>query len=271
MRRNIYEVLKSGNIDIKKEYSRIYDLFYVVSFDSSYYIQPVTLEDVVIECFNTLNPNLIGRCISFEDFNESYNYQFVPQPKEFTLETLIELSEYVINFVRALMMVPMDAHIGLQTLHKIEMHIESCMEDVGYKKVERDGIIIFVESNQAAISVSEAIEPQLSYSVLEYNHYRLKGNLARKKDILKNMADSIEHDRDVLKSINNNFTSDLFQLFNKFVRHDNADNNYISSMSVSEIEDVYDDIYQMWLLAKLQLEQLDRNDKIRDIIKKING
>ena len=59
----------------------------------------------------------------------------------------------------------------------------------------------------------------------------------RKKDILKNMADSIEHERNALKGINSNFTSDLFQLFNKFIRHDNADNNYISSMSDSEIEE----------------------------------
>ncbi|WP_022757546.1 hypothetical protein [Butyrivibrio fibrisolvens] len=270
MRRNIYEVLKSGNVDIQKEYSRIYDLFYEVSYDG-YYSQSVTLEDIVTECFNMLNTNLIGRCLSLDDFNESYNYRFDPQPKDFSIETLIELSEYVENFVRALMMAAMNARLDIQTLHKVEMHIESCMEDVGYKKVERDGIIIFVENNQAAISASEIIEPELAYSVLEYNHYKLKGNLARKKDILKNLADSIEPERSALKSINSNFTSDLFQLFNKFIRHDNSDNNYISSMSDSEIEDVYDDIYQMWLLAKLQLEQADRNDKVRELIKKING
>ena len=270
MRRNIYEVLKNGNIDIKKEYSRIYDLFYEVSFDS-YYDQSVTLEDTVTEYFNMLNSNLIGRCLSLEDFNESYNYNFVPQPNDFSIEKLIEISEYVINFVRALMMATMYAHFEVQTLYKIEMHIESCMEDVGYKKVERDGIIIFVENDKAAISVSEIVEPQLAYSVLEYNHYKLKGNLDRKKDILKKMADSIEHERNALKGINSNFTSDLFQLFNKFIRHDNADNNYISSMSDSEIEEVYDDMYQMWLLAKLQLEQAGRNDKIRGLIKSING
>lgn len=38
------------------------------------------------------------------------------------------------------------------------------------KKVERDGIIIFVENDKAAISVSEIVEPQLAYSVLEYNY-----------------------------------------------------------------------------------------------------
>ena len=270
MRRNIYEVLKSGNVDIQKEYSRIYDLFYEVPFDS-YYGQSATLEDIVIEYFSMLNSNLIGRCLSLDDFNESYNYRFAPRPKDFSMETLIELSEYVINFVRALMMAAMYARIDIQILHKVEMHIESCMEDIGYKEVERDGIIIFVENNQAAISASEIIEPELAYSVLEYNHYKLKGNLARKRDILKNLADSIEHDRTALKSINSNFTSDLFQLLNKFIRHDNSNNNYISSMSDSEIEDVYDDIYQMWLLAKLQLEQADRNDKVRELIKKING
>ena len=262
--------MKSGNVDIQREYSRIYNLFYGVSIDS-YYGQPVTLKDTVIKYFSMLNSDLIGRCLSLDDFNESYNYRFDPRPKDFSMETLIELSEYVVNFVRALMMVAMHVPLDIQALHKVEMHIESCMEDIGYKGVEREGIIIFVENNQAAISVSEIIEPELSYSVLEYNHYKLKGNLARKKDILKNLADSIEHERSALKSINSNFTSDLFQLLNKFIRHDNSDNDYISSMSDPEIEDVYDDIYQMCLLAKLQLEQADRNDKVRELIKKING
>lgn len=84
------------------------------------------------------------------------------------------------------------------------------------------------------------------------------------------MADSIERERNALKSINSNFTSDLFQLFNKFIRHDNSDNKNISNMLDEELESIYDDMYQMWLLAKLELKQNERNKRIKDLIKNLN-
>ena len=266
MRNTIYDVLKNGKIDIKKEYSRIYDLFYEVPFEQDYG-QVVTIQDVVNEYFGMLNFSLIGRCLSLEDFDESYGYHFVPQPQDFSLETLISISEYTINFIQALMMV---GRFEVKTLHKMMMHIQSCMEDVGFKQLNKEGIIIFVENNPAAISVAEIADQDLSYSILEYNHYRLRGDLERKKAILKNMADDIEPERKLLNGINKNFASDLFQLMNKFIRHNNSENEYIANLPDSNIETIYDDIYQMWLLAKLQLEYVKKSQNISNLIKEIN-
>ena len=84
------------------------------------------------------------------------------------------------------------------------------------------------------------------------------------------MADYIESDRKMLNNINKNFTSDLFQLMNKFVRHDSSQDAYISNMTSSDLEKVYDDIYQMWLLAKMQLEYSNRSKSIDELIKSIN-
>ena len=89
------------------------------------------------------------------------------------------------------------------------------------------------------------MEEDLSYSILEYNHHRLKGDLVSKKNILKKMAENIELERRDLNSINRSFTSDLFQLLNKFIRHNSSDNIYISQMSDSELERAYDEIYQL--------------------------
>ena len=41
-------------------------------------------------------------------------------------------------------------------------------------------------------------------------------------------------------------------------------------MSNSELESVYDEIYQMWLLAKMQLEYAKMKSYIDDLINKIN-
>ena len=59
-------------------------------------------------------------------------------------------------------------------------------------------------------------------------------------------------------------------MFNKFIRHNSSENQYISQMSNSELESVYDEIYQMWLLAKMQLEYAKMKSYIDDLINKIN-
>ena len=252
---------------LDKEYSRIYSLFYETETGYGIY---ESLESIVEDNFCALPRYLIGRCLSLDDFNITNGFYFVPQPNDFSIETLIEISEYVINFVIALMNSDSVNVIDNDTLYNVVMHIESCMEDVGYRRVDKEEIIIFVENNPAAVSVSEIVEPHLSYSVLEYNHHRLKGDLETKKIILKKMADDIEPEKSKLKSINNNFTSDIFQLFNAFIRHNNSDKDFISEMTDAELEEAYDDIYQMWLLAKLQLEYNSNSERIKKLKESIN-
>ena len=86
------------------------------------------------------------------------------------------------------------------------------------------------------------------------------------------MADDIEGDRQKLRNINRTLETQLFQLLNKFVRHDQAQTAYIGSMNPLEIEECYDDIYQMWLLARLEIDHYaDRKDRIADLIEKLNN
>lgn len=267
MRRNIHDVLKSGKIDLRREYLRLFGLLYEIKYE--YRSEYLTLEQIIEKEFDELDENLIGRCLSLEEFNNCYGYYFSSRPKNFSIETLIDLAEYMENFLNAL--VARWGGINVLDYGRLYRHIRSCMEDVGYKRVERDGIIIYVEKNAAAESVAEIVESKLSYSVLEYNHYRLKGNLERKKDILKNMADDIEPYRKDLKSLNKDLESNLFQLFNKFIRHNNMDNAYISDMNNEEIEMVYDEIYQMWLLAKMELQYQKKSGWIKKLLGSINS
>lgn len=267
MRRNIYDILKNGKIDVKKEYLRIYELFYYRPFAVGIMVAP--LIEHITEGFTKLDKRLIGRCLSIDDFNETYGYKFVECPQDFNIDYLISFSEYVVNFVYAFLRYGTWKSQEFELIDVIE-HVRGCMEDIGYQFVEKDKIIIFVEKNPMSESVAEIVKDELSYSVLEYNHHALKGDLATKRNILKNMADDIENDRKSLNGINRSFTSDLFQLFNKFIRHDNSDNKFISTMSQSDVENVYDEIYQMWLLAKMQLEQSKRNESISKLLEMIN-
>lgn len=58
---------------------------------------------------------------------------------------------------------------------------------------------------------------------------------------------------------------------NKFVRHDHSQTPYIATMKDEEIEAVYDDIYQMWLLAKLEMDQVERGKRVKELLGEMNG
>lgn len=266
MRKNIYDILSSRKFDIDREYYRIYQMFYEIKY--TFEGISITLESYIREYFDMFNKDLVGRCISLEDFNNTYDFHFKERKNNIDLDYLILFSEYVINFVHYILLYGVFDDYSLED---IENHITDCMEDIGYKRIDKDDFIIFVENNPVAISVAETVKEDLSYSVIEYNHYRLKGNLLAKKNILKNMADDIENKREKLKNIDKKLTNELFCLLNKFVRHDDSDNEYISSLRKEELEEIYDSIYQMWLLAKMRLEQKEHTQQIKEWIDNAMG
>ena len=101
----------------------------------------------------------------------------------------------------------------------------------------------------------------------------MKGNLEGKLGILKLMADDIDNKniRSALHDINATLEKQLYQLINKFVRHNHAQTPIIYEMNDEELESWYDDIYQMWLLAKLELDHVGRRNRIAELLAKING
>ena len=84
MRKNILEILNSADIDLELEYSRIYDLFFDFEFNSGFY--EATLVEHVSECFGQLDKDLTKRCLSLEDFNKSYGFNFEKKPQDFSID-----------------------------------------------------------------------------------------------------------------------------------------------------------------------------------------
>lgn len=227
MRRNIYDVLKSGSIDLQREYSRLYELFYCTTINLGF--SSDTIEGLIETSFDQLNKALIGRCVSLDDFNETYGYSYDIKPDDFDVDYFVGFAEYVINFTYAIWR--SQEFIDRKFISRVIENTLECMEDIGYVPLEKEGITIFVKKDAGADSVAEIVEKELAYSVLEYNHYTLKGELQRKKSILKAMADDIEPQRKELNHINKNFASDLFQLLNKFIRHDTSKNDQINRLT----------------------------------------
>ena len=268
MRRNIYDILNDENIDIRMEYSRLYSLFY--SKEHCCVLDASTVEEMVEVYFREFGKNLIKRCISLEDFNKTFGFDFREQPSNFNINYLLLFYEYVFNFANVLSFLANYEDDSIE-LKKLCEYINECTENIGYKFIEKEGIFIIVENNPFAMSVAEIVEPKISYSVLEYNHFKLKGNVFKKKMILKQLAEDIESERKKLKSICSKLCDNLFQLLNAFIRHETNSNVYISSLNDDELEKVYDEIYEMYLLAKMQLEYHKNSKFVSEVIKNLRS
>lgn len=150
------------------------------------------------------------------------------------------------------------------------------MMNCHFKKLD-DSRIIVVETNPAATAVSEIVEPDLSDKIIEYNHYLLRGDLARKREILRAFSHKYDAIKPTLKSINSGLEDKTsFLLNNLNIRHNNKDKQskdyrkFVDSMSDTDLEHWYDETYQTLLFSILAVDQVARNQAIDELKKKIS-
>lgn len=139
-----------------------------------------------------------------------------------------------------------------------------------------DGKLIIEQKDAAVTEAVDIVEPGLADSILEYNHYVLRGNIEEKKAILLKIINPLEPKLPELKRINGGLFSDYSYLINNMnLRHNNCDSNdekkyneKFSKLSDSEKEEWYDETFQMCLLMFLLLKHQDRKDKINAMKRK---
>lgn len=174
-----------------------------------------------------------------------------------------------------LVVLPEEAQIvNDNIIKKIIYIINYDLESLNYtvSKMSDDQYII-VQKDAAVSEVVELVEPTIADSILEYNHYVLKGDLEKKKNILVKIANALEPQKSEIKAINYQLFKDYFYLINNMdIRHNNCDssdtsnyNAYFDKLTIEEKEEWYDEIYQMSLLIFLLLENRNRTKKISDL------
>lgn len=266
-RKNIYDIINNSELNIEKEYLQLHEQFYslknVQTEKHPYYF---TIYELVTINFLSFLPSVKKRSGTILKYNEYYNFDYKENLSNINLDKLVSFCEYLVTF--SLQVGSNVANIISEVfLISVIDNAINCMDLFGYKKINKDKIYCFVEKKKDALAVAEIVSDDLSYTILEYNHYTMKGDLDRKKATLKKMSDDIEHQRGKLKIIDSKLTDQLYHLFNDFIRHNTEEKEYITKLSNVELEEIYDDIYQMWLLAKLELDNIARKKRISQFFK----
>ena len=266
-RRPFSEVLKNAEIDLDREYERLFRIFNMKDKDG------YSLREICKNHF--LELPFRDTILSLEEFDSIHHFEFEMPPKDFDINYLINYCEYIYNLI-----------VYFQTEIRFEsgclpdpiQHILKLIEKIGYMQIHSDGFTLFVPKSQPAIVVSEMLSEDLSYKVIEYNHHSMKGELNRKKSVLVELARQLEGKQSKLNSINSSLKSDLFYLFNSLdIRHNNTDpdsthyKKILDKMSDDEIETWYDEVYEMCLYAFMTLDQAERAQKIKELKRKLEA
>lgn len=199
------------------------------------------------------------------------------------IEDLFDYLEYVANILNLIANYKWDDIsniIDTKIYDAIINNIRNVLETLNYEiyKID-DQKIIVVEKNPAATAVAEIVEEYIADEVIQYNHYLLKGDMETKKKILLSLGAKLEPQRNNLKEVNKNLESNIFFMLNNLnIRHNNCDvsneknyKKYIANMSKEILEEYYDELYQMILLAFLLIDNVDRMKKIDELKAKIGG
>ena len=144
--------------------------------------------------------------------------------------------------------------------------IQATLANAGFELRKIDDEYMVVEQNAVAIQVADDF-PSIAEAVIEYNHYLLKGDLKRKQELLKRLADSLEPKRDEMNRYCKTMSKDFFYMANNFnIRHNNCDpkdpkhyNAKYACYDIQKKEECYDTTYEQGLALFVMIKQQERN------------
>lgn len=274
-RRNIFEIV-NDSFDLSRELSRMKRLFEEEdTVDVGAWVYTSILNYVDSSGFSEWKNR--GRCVDADDFLSLLRYETLWDTASTNPDDFFTLVELIYNFWyitdrQTCASKALDEHgrnfVLLKTI------LDDCLAHYGYKgKYFCDcEQLIVIEDKPEATAVAEIVSPEHAPKVLRYNHFTLKGDLQAKRGILLALGSELEPKRQQLRRIDSSLEDDIFFMLNNLhIRHNNktADDKYyrqvVADMDNSTLEHWYDELYQMMLLAYLQLDQVGRNEKVREL------
>jgi len=284
-RKNIFEILET-KWNIIDEVKRIFNLLNSDCISVHYSGNKTIIEFVDDYCFFEWKNRY--SYLNIEDMAEDLDIELDEDRISSNL-TSIEILKYL-EFARNLIML-CDVKLFIdnekddrdkykytyyQEYTVLKENINIVLEHLNFstKLLKKEERIILIEKNPSAIAVADIVDEDTGCKVIEYNHYLLKGDIDKKREILLQLANKYEEIKNNIKSLNKQLDDNIgFMLNNIHIRHNNKNGKnkkeYVSKMRKDTMEKWYDETYQMLLLAILLNEQTDRNKKISRLKEKI--
>lgn len=279
-RKTIFDLYRENNTQ-ERDFERIRTLFESKAY-AQFVAGYISLKEMASNAF--LSWKQRGRCLSFSDFLVTIRYDNLVANAPHDVNSFLTFIELVYNML-CLCDITVDKNPLLYDFyHDTHIELREMMDEIlsemnqkAYYDPETEQCLIGEDSPQVTAAV-EALEPETASQILRYNHRQLAGDIAGKRVVLKNLADYLEGRKDELKSINAQLFTDISSAVNNLnIRHNNLDhrnqNRYkekLAQMSPEELEKWYDDVYQMILLAILEMDNVERRDHVRTMIQEIN-
>ena len=269
-RRNFFDRL-ARTIDFQREYQKIESLV----------LQPHSLhgdsiEDSIERYFKNWKYN--ENYLSFKELRDQLKFTFVrdgyydvPSGHIKDANDFFDYCEMIINMI--VLLPEEEAEDHENNVNEIIRLIDYDLNSLNHKIRKIDDKYLIIQKDATVSEVVDIVEVSLAKIILEYNHYLLKGDLEKKKNILVKIANALEPQKSEIKAINYQLFKDYFYLINNMdIRHNNCDssdtsnyNAYFDKLTIEEKEEWYDEIYQMSLLIFLLLENRNRTKKISDL------
>ncbi len=284
-RKNIFELINE-TYDLKSELERIKRLFVnekIVEYAYERYCS--VLDAVRLVGFSTWKNR--GRCVDADEFLSALEYDNnLWRKAPYENDELFKLIEIVYNF----WYIAFNYRYATTTFSEngerkkrfflLKENLDECLSQYNYKGEYFPDLeqLIVVEDKPEATAVAEIVDKEVSRKVLRYNHFTLKGDLKAKKEILVALGSELESKRKQLHGIDSSLESDIFYMLNNMdLRHNNRahESKYykkaVEEMDEGALENWYDELYQMILLAYLRMEQEDRAVKVKELKKIVPG
>lgn len=284
-RKSIFDIL-AERYDIEKDIERMDLLFTdinVITVSSGRSRSHYTLGGFITAyCFD----DWIGRghCLDIDDFLENVEYS-----KNYTnssndnMDACLSVIETIYNFwtMAGIYAAQNEDIILTKEYFHLGKIMSDCLSQLNHKTVyiaEKEQLLV-IEDRPEITAVAEIVEPPLALEIIRYNHHSMRGNISHKRAVLRTLGAELEPKSKTLASINNTFKESIFFMLNNLnIRHNNCDaadtkrySHFVEKMDNTELEYWYDELYQMILLAFLELEQLARIPKIKQLKGSVTG
>lgn len=282
-RTNIFELLQNNNTPTR-DGNRIIELINERPFTKKHGTRYTLVEYVNRFCFLDW-PNR-GRSLDVDDFFETIG---IPDGDlEYyevdSIGELLDLIEIAYNFyfmAKEKMSPGLDGFEYGILINVLRDLMDDILSEYNQKAFYNEDTkrCIIAEASRQVTAAAEASEPRIAWEIVRYNHRELAGNIAKKKEILRLLGDELEGRREEITSIDVALYKNIAGALNNLnIRHNNVnpDNKStykkaVAEMPAEELEQHYDDLYQLILLAILEMDNVNRQRDMKELIQRINS